>query len=175
MGILGAILTVERIKGQRCAAPVKEGEARMAGAGVTTKHRQQVGHVLHEGQTGIPVFFVVHRVKTHRQGAKVAVERGNIELRLNRLQSGVQQDCRQVTLAGIQHLDCRGLQIEGHAAPVQLVLFPQITLGGFRVFTHPLRLGILADGILRQVIKALFQHVLGLHHQCQRGHCPFRQ
>ncbi|AJJ23391.1 hypothetical protein CH49_2973 [Yersinia enterocolitica] len=88
----------------------------MPGAGIPSKHRQQVSHVLHKCQAGIPVFFVMHRVKTHRQGSQIAVERGNIELRLNRLQSGVQQDRRQVTLTGIQHLDCRSLQIEGHAA-----------------------------------------------------------
>ncbi|MFM0961180.1 hypothetical protein WFM01_17120 [Yersinia enterocolitica] len=55
VGIPGTALTIERIKGQRCYAPVgKKGKAaRMASTGVTAKHWQQVGHVLYKGQAGV--------------------------------------------------------------------------------------------------------------------------
>lgn len=53
VGIPGTALTVERCKGQRCSAPVKNDKVQMVITGVTVKHWQQVGHVLYKDQADV--------------------------------------------------------------------------------------------------------------------------
>ena len=175
MRVLGAVELIERIECQGIPAAVEKTEARMPRAGFPPGYRQKTGQVLNPGQTGIPVFFVTVRVKTHRQCPQPAVQWTFFKLRTYRLQTGTQQYGGQRQSLALQADHIIAAQQEGDPRPVQLVPVAQILFYRLHILANTARLGILTDRIFRQPVKLLFKPVLRLHHYGHTHHGPFRK
>ncbi|SQC29497.1 Uncharacterised protein [Klebsiella pneumoniae] len=131
--------------------------------------------MLDEGQPGVPVLFVRFRVKTHRQCTQVGIERRHIELRAHRLQAGAEQHVRQLHTFVVDRRQVAGAQQEGNAGAIQLVAIPLVLFHLCHILAHTPGLGILTDGIFRQLVKIAFQRVLRLYHDGHADHRPLRE
>ena len=80
VGVLLAILCVERIELERFGSPIEEHKTAVPSASLSAVQRQQVGDMLGEHQPGTSASLVQLRVVSHWKIADVAVERQQFRL-----------------------------------------------------------------------------------------------
>ena len=87
MGVLLAVIPVQRIEDQRFGTPVVEHQAGMTGATGTAVERYQIGNMPGEDQARATAGFVQVGVVGHGQVTDVTVERQQVSFLGNGLQT----------------------------------------------------------------------------------------
>ena len=176
MGVLLAIMLVQRVDPDGLAAPVPEPEARMVGAACPPIDRQQRCDLRGEGQARAAQGAVVEgRIEVERQAAHEAVQRHQILARMDKAQAGGHQQGIRLGYRRLQGFAVRPGHVQRDHHRKQLVALDHAVQHqlAFAVCLHGQ--GIARTRGIPDALDMALQLVLRLHRDRDRQHGAGRQ
>jgi len=155
---------VERVKGNRPAAAIKEGDAGVACPLAASPDRREIGGVLGEHQLGVPLAFVLRRMVDAGQPAQIAIQRCHFIGFPDRLQTGVEHDVGQLQTALVEFDFIASAQIKRQRAAIEFVRTAYQRPRLLYVFERLFGCQRLADGLLGKMQQVLRHFVFFLRY-----------